>query len=283
MKNNRAGNQARTSDNDKQGMIMNKCKTTLIAVTLSTLLGTFPALSQAQLASPNDKGIYMGHLHYLTSDMDAMNDFWSRFGGELFNNGGIEMYSIPGVYILIREGEPEASSTETIINHVGFNVPNADEAFARFQAAGLDVERGGFATQLWVTTPDGGRIEILADESLDVPLRFHHVHWYIPEIAPIQAWYNEMFGAIPGPRGPFQAGDIPGANLTYQDGQGDFGPTQGSVLDHIGFGVADIAVVMERLENAGIAVEGYRALPNGVEIVFFTDPWGTYVELTQGI
>ncbi len=247
------------------------------------LLCLFPVLSQAQLAAPNDKGIYMGHLHYLTDDVAAMNDFWERFGAEKINNNGLEMYSIPGTYILIREGEPNAVSTETILNHVGFNVPNADDFYARMQAAGVDIERGSFATQLWVNTPDGGRIEILADENIEVPLKFHHIHWYIPDYPSIQAWYAELFDAVPGMRGPFQAGDIPGANLTYQDGQGEFGPTQGSVLDHIGFGVTDIEATMAALEAAGITVEGYRTLPNGVSIAFFTDPWGTYVELTEGI
>jgi len=250
---------------------------------LGMLLCLFPVLSQAQLAEPNDKGVYMGHLHYQTSDVEAMNDFWVRFGAEAFNNNGIDMFSIPGVYILIREGEPSAPSTETIINHIGFNVPDADVAFARLQAAGVDVERGGFSRQLWVNTPDGGRIEILADENLDVPLKFHHIHWFIPDYAAIQAWYSEIFNAVPGMRGQFQAGDIPGANLTYQDGQGDFGPTQGTVLDHIGIGVTDIQATMADLEAAGIEVEGYRTLPNGVSIAFFTDPWGTYVELTEGI
>jgi catechol 2,3-dioxygenase-like lactoylglutathione lyase family enzyme len=261
----------------------NKTRSSLHSALLGLALCLFPVLSQAQLAEPNDKGIYMGHLHYLTDDVAAMNDFWERFGAEKINNNGLEMYSIPGTYILIREGEPSAVSTETILNHVGFNVPNADEFYARMQAAGVDIERGGFAAQLWVTTPDGGRIEILADETLDMPLKFHHIHWYILNIPAMQAWYSDMFDAVPGMRGSFTAGDIPGANLTYQDGQGTFGPTQGSVLDHIGFGVTDIEATMARLEAAGITVEGYRTLPNGVSIAFFTDPWGTYVELTEGI
>ncbi len=59
----------------------------------------------------------------------------------------------------------------------------------------------------------------------------------------------------------------------------------GFVLDHIGFEVKNLEAFCKELEAAGtkLAVP-YRQVPAlGIAIAFFTDPWGTYVELTEGL
>jgi len=61
--------------------------------------------------------------------------------------------------------------------------------------------------------------------------------------------------------------------------------TQGRALDHIGFEVKNLEAFCKKLEADGIKLAvPYRTVPAlGIAIAFFTDPWGTYIELTEGL
>jgi catechol 2,3-dioxygenase-like lactoylglutathione lyase family enzyme len=100
----------------------------------------------------------------------------------------------------------------------------------------------------------------------------------------VQAWYAKTFGAVPGKRGPFDAADLPGVNLTFSKADAPTAPTKGRVIDHIGFEVSDIAAFAKKLEAAGIRldrpVQKSTASP-ATSIAFLTDPWGTQIELTE--
>ena len=62
-------------------------------------------------------------------------------------------------------------------------------------------------------------------------------------------------------------------------------PTQGRAIDHIGFEVRNLEAFTNKLEAAGIKLAvPYRQVPAlGISIAFLTDPWGTYIELTEGL
>jgi hypothetical protein len=95
-----------------------------------------------------------------------------------------------------------------------------------------------------------------------------------------------MFDAKPGKRGPFEAADLPGVNLTFSQATGAVAGTKGRALDHIGFEVKDSGSVLQ--EAGGGRRQVRRALPErfpalGISIAFLTDPWGTYIELTEGL
>jgi catechol 2,3-dioxygenase-like lactoylglutathione lyase family enzyme len=250
------------------------------------LISFFASMSSfGQLAEPNAKGVSMGHLHFQASDIEASNTFWENLGASSIQNGPINMYAIPGVLILVREAEPSSGSAGTSIIHVGFHVPDVDAAFERWSAAGIDVERGDFDFQLWVNGPDGQLIEILENPEISVPIQMHHIHWETSDIPAMQAWYSDMFGAVPGMRGQFQAADVPGVNLTFNPAESQVVGTQDTVLDHIGFEVTDLKATIARLEAAGVVMDsGYREIAAAnLAIAFLTDPWGTYIELTQGL
>ena len=56
-------------------------------------------------------------------------------------------------------------------------------------------------------------------------------------------------------------------------------------MDHIGFEVRDLEAFCKKLESMGVKFDvPYRKVPAlGIAIAFFTDPWGTYIELTEGL
>ena len=82
-----------------------------------------------------------------------------------------------------------------------------------------------------------------------------------------------------------EAGDMPGVNLTFSGTRTPVGPTKGRGLDHIGFDVTNLAELVKSLEAKGITIDApIREVPNTkLKVAFLSDPWGTYIELTEGL
>lgn len=61
--------------------------------------------------------------------------------------------------------------------------------------------------------------------------------------------------------------------------------TQGRSLDHIGLEVDDLEAFCKKLEAQGITIDRlYRRIDElNLAVAFFTDPFGTYIELTEGL
>jgi catechol 2,3-dioxygenase-like lactoylglutathione lyase family enzyme len=247
----------------------------------------------AQLAAANDAGVSMGHLHLAVSDLEASKMFWLDLGAAPVKSVSVEGVKFPGALILLSRNEPSGGTAGSVVNHVGFIVPNVQTTMAKWKAAGVKTEPGRNAQQGFVFTPDDlMKIEILEDPSLSVPIAFHHIHFFVSgpgsggadSVAEIKAWYAKMFGAKPGKRGPFEAGDLPGANLTFSRSDAPTVGTRGRVLDHIGFEVKHLEAFSKNAEAGGLKFDGpYTKLPEGLSRAYLTDPWGTYIELTEGL
>lgn len=241
--------------------------------------------ASAQLNLPNAQGIAMGHLHLNSADPDAQTKFWTEIiGAQTYHKNGLSGVTVPGAIILIRKAVPVGGTVGSSVNHVGFTVPNLQPYYAKVDGAGLKHMKPGTAEQMMIEGPDGLRVELTEDKSATVPLRFHHIHFNNADPKAIQAWYFEKFGAIPGKRAQWEAGDIPGANLTYAKAD-TVAPTQGRALDHIGFEVANLEAFCRKLTDAGVKLDiPYRQMPQlKLSLAFLTDPWGTRIELTEGL
>jgi predicted enzyme related to lactoylglutathione lyase len=61
--------------------------------------------------------------------------------------------------------------------------------------------------------------------------------------------------------------------------------TEGRALDHIGFEVKNLEAFTKKLEAEGITLTvPYRQVPAlGIAIAFIKDPWGTNIEMTEGL
>jgi len=264
-------------------------KTLISALWLAASLTAGTAF--AQPFPPNESGVTMGHWHLNSRDVEANKKIFVGLGGTAIKAGDFDIVKFPGVnvYMNLRPGTPPATggTAGTVVNHVGFIVPNVQESVAKWKSAGVPVEPGsnGRTDQAWITTADGLRVEILEDKDQLIPIRHHHVHYYVPEsaIPEIQTWYARWFGATPGVRARNQAADIPGANLTFSKTDTPTVTTKGRVLDHVGFDVVDLKTFLHTLEAAGtkVAVPISKNPSNGVSLAFIYDPWGTYIELNE--
>ena len=243
------------------------------------------ASAGAQLVAPGESGIAMGHVHLTVRDVEANRKFWTALGGTPVQNGQLQLIQFPGVFVMLRQGEPSGGSVGSVINHFGFNVKNMKESKARWQAAGIKVDPGNRDEQAWIMTPDNARVEILEDTAIAAPMVMHHVHWNTTAIPEMKAWYVKTFGAVPGKRGNFEAADLPGVNLTFAGTETPVVGTRGRAFDHVGFEVRNLEAFTKKLEAAGVKFDrAYGKLPNSnTAIAFFTDPWGTYIELTENL
>jgi catechol 2,3-dioxygenase-like lactoylglutathione lyase family enzyme len=258
----------------------------------------------AQLAAPNANGVAMGHLHYRVRDVDANARFWVSLGGAALRIGSTQAVKFGHVFVFLSPGDYAGLSEGAVVNHIAFRVPS----FETLDKAGIKVQRlAGFPGVGNTTTPEGERVELFEDAALNltftpddgkhaagsdrhnkpvgVPIAFHHVHLYLPgeEHLAAKAWYVRMFGAIPGKRSTYDAADLPGINLNFSGGRTSARMTE-RTLEHIGLEVTALEAFCTRLQSMGVTFQTpYRKDADGTATATLTDPWGTSIELTEGL
>ena len=263
-------------------------KPLILSISLAVLLQA--GASWAQLAPPNDVGVAMGHIHLNVRDEAAEKKLWLTLGGtlgkELSANVAIK---IPGVLILAHKEKdpPIGGSVGSVIDHIGFHVPNVQASIAKWKAAGLDVKPGanGRKDQAFVITPDGLKIEILEDATMTVPIAFHHIHFYVAEseMPKVQEWYAKVWGGKPGMRGQYRTVSLPGVELSIAKAETPTAPTKGRVLDHIGFEIDHLEAYCKKQEASGVKFDDqFYVAAHNIGTRHLTDPWGTSMELKDG-
>jgi catechol 2,3-dioxygenase-like lactoylglutathione lyase family enzyme len=253
------------------------------------------APAAAQLVESNQIGVTMGHIHLSVTDVEAHKQFWiSQVGGTLVKNGPLELIQFPGVYIMLRNAKPSGPPAGTIVNHFGFIVKDMPASLAKWKAAGIKIEPTENPNEVYLHAPDGVRLEVYGEPALPTPVSMNHIHYSPIDVPAIKTWYVKVFGANPGRRPciaclskprMIESDDLPGVNLSFSPGTATPAPTKGRSLDHIGFEVKNLEDFVRKLDAIGVKIEApIRQVPNtNIKIAFLTDPWGTYIELTEGL
>ena len=247
----------------------------------------------AQLAPPNDSGVTLARIHLRVRDVEAQKAFWiDQIGGRPVKNGALELIEFPGVYLTIEKAEPTGKAAGSVIDHFGFIFKDVPAMMAKWKSNGFRVTQGGNPLQGNVHPPeDSVFLEFFQDDKQDVPVHMDHFHMFITDIPAIQAWYKNAFGGVPGQRarvarqGWVDCDYVPGGNLSFVDKGERLPPTKGRSVDHMGFEVANIEQFVEKLKASGVTFDTpIRTIPGtGIKSAFLTDPWGTYIEVTQGL
>ncbi|MEZ5288297.1 MAG: VOC family protein [Vicinamibacterales bacterium] len=247
-----------------------------------------PAL--AQLSPPNAAGITYGHVHLNVSDLEVHKRlFVETFGGVFVDKGPLAAVKFPNMLIALTPRAPTGPSQGTVVDHFGFRVRSMASMLSALKAAGYEVQSEftgaeGFPNA-YVLGPDGLRIEMREDTTLDVPAVPNHVHLWTPEFESLLDWYVDTFSLTRRARGRIKTtADAGTMNLSFQTSRTPVVGTKGRVIDHIGFEVDDLAAFCKQLEARGIRFDvPFREVPAiGLKIAFFTDPSGAYIELTEG-
>jgi catechol 2,3-dioxygenase-like lactoylglutathione lyase family enzyme len=252
-------------------------------VVLSLLLATIPAA--AQLPAPNAAGVSAGHDIFSFHDIDAANKFWNALGGEPAELGPLKMTKFPGVLFLMRKGDPKGGTEGSTVEYIGFKVRNLKESLAKWEAAGIKPMPGSSATQPFLMGPDDVKVRITEDRTLSTPIASDQIKLVVPDVAAAQAWYGKWFGAKLVKHGEETVGEIPGANIVFAKADGPVAGTKGRAFDRVGLEVKNVEQVCKDLEASGIKLDAaYRkAAAMNLAVCVLTDPWGTYIEISEGL
>ena len=274
----------------------------LSALALLVLAGGSPA--SAQLIAAKEGPIVYGHHHVAASDIDAHKKFWAdTLGGTAMKFGNnADIVKFPNVLIFFRNQKPTGGTIGTTANHIGFSVPNLRAVVDKVKANGFkmitrsevaatqqvvdDIAPVNATTSIaFALGPDDVKVELLENKQQSVPVTLHHIHFFGPQNMEMRAWYAKVFGAKPRDAANFPAADLPGVALNFSASPTPVVGTTGRAVDHIGFEVKNLEAFCKKLEEMGIKLNvPYRSVPAlGLSIAFITDPWGTYIELTEGL
>ena len=280
----------------------------LLAVTLLLLASASSAA--AQLLAARDGAIVYGHHHLNVSSVDDHRKFWiDALGGILtpIGTNKTEIVKFPNALLFMRAQKPTGGSKGSTVDHIAFSVTNLRQVVDRIKAGGFRmvttseappnipvkddigiVEGGGPVSGIaYALAPDDVKVELVEMKGQSSPIASHHIHFFGPQ-KEMHAWYMKMFGAAAGTSAnpaAFISATLPGLGMNFSPAQGTMAGTQGRALDHIGFEVRDLEAFTKQLEAQGIKMTvPYRQVPAlGIAIAFFTDPFGTYIELTEGL
>lgn len=274
-------------------------------IAVLTLAAASPAFAQIAASGP----VVNGHHHFNAGDIAEHQRFWAdTLGGRAGTfAGGRAIVIFPEALIFMRDQDPTGGMIGSSVNHVGLSVKDLRAMVDKLEAAGYTMitesERPGnleivdniavvpgtgpVSGLAYVQGPDGIKVELVEMKAQAQPIVSHHIHFFGQDPAAMRAWYIENFGAVerPGSTNGIISADLPGLGLSFSPASSAQAPTVGRVLDHIGFEV-------EGLESfaAGLAAKGIefsrpfqRVEDIGLSIAFVVDPWGTTIELTEGL
>jgi predicted enzyme related to lactoylglutathione lyase len=271
------------------------------------LLGSVSETS-AQLVAAKEGPIVYGHHHLTVADADRARRFWvDALGGVMtkFGQSNREIIKFPNALVFMRVEKPTGGSKGTTVDHIAFSVTNLRQVVDRVKAGGFRmvtaaeappnitvrddigvVEGGPVSGIAYAMSPDDVKVELVELKSQTAPIVSHHIHFFGPQ-KEMHDWYIKTFGAAAATSAnpaAFISASLPGLGMNFSPGK-DVAGTRGRALDHIGFEVRGLEAFTKRLESQGVKLAvPYRQVPElGIAIAFITDPWGTYIELTEGL
>jgi len=272
-------------------------------VVLLALAWASPA--SAQLLAAKDGPVVYGHHHLNVTSIEAQKKFWiDTLGGRSIKVGTSpnEIVMFPNVLIFLREQKPTGGTKGTTVNHIAFAVKDVRQMRDKARAAGYPIvtreeagagdvvtddisfnkEQGSYSA--FVMGPDDIKVQFFEVKSNPAPTALHHVHFAGPA-REMRDWYVKVFGAKAGTRGVYNTANLPGVDLSFGQSATSVTGTRGRVLDHIGFEVKNLEAFCTKLETEGVKIDRpYTKVPAlNIAIAFIYDPWGTYIELTEGL
>jgi extradiol dioxygenase family protein len=307
--------------NGRRGFVIGTRHLLVLVTCLLAVCGDgFAQLTQSK-DTPEGR-VVVGGIHIRPTNVEAHKKFWiDTLGGQptrlannfaaIFPDGIVEMgtpsFGCPPSAATTGVGsceqKPWGGTKGTVINHVGFSVPNLRASVDHVKAAGYAIvtrtelpaeyaksEKDGIAFRpdhktnvSLVMGPDDILVELVEIPSQQAPIAFHHLHFESPQVAEMIAWYAKMFGAKAGS----SDATLPGATLVFSSAPDVMVSTRGRVLDHFVFEIRDLDSYAKQLQEKGVKFWSRYAKPNlplwgDWRSVFLPDPWGTYIELTEG-
>jgi catechol 2,3-dioxygenase-like lactoylglutathione lyase family enzyme len=260
-----------------------------------------------------DAPVRVGHYHLNVTSVADHKKFWvDTLGGTAGRFGKEEIVKFGDVVLILHQQKPTGGSRGTTIDHIGMASPDVPALAGKVVAAGYK-RTVGRETAAAAAQPNGGvsavygRFEyLLGPDDVKVelvtamdpkapPIAHHHVHFINPQYVEMRDWYVKALDATPR-TGPntftdyFAGADLPGIgymlNFFRLEREGTLSGSAGRVIDHVGFEVRNLEDFCRKLDAKGIKLSKplhrEKALGN-IASATLVDPWGTVIELTEGM
>jgi hypothetical protein len=260
-------------------------------VVIALVLAAIPRVAVAQLPDKNAAGVSAGHHILRSKDVEAANRFWTSLGAEPTALATIKLTKIPGVLLYISAprgtdaAAPLPGNHGTTVEFLTFKVKDLSASLAKWKAAGIVPMPQYKETTL--LGPDDVQIRISEDRTLATPIAADGLIMNVANGAEVSAWYAKWFGAKIGRSGNDIIGEIPGARIVFRETKEPIAPLRGHSLALLGFEVADLEGFVKKYQDAGGKYDGNgtiaRAQAANLAVIQLTDPWGTSIEVSQGL
>ena len=198
--------------------------------------------------------------------------FWTSLGAVAVQNGNLQLLQLPGTFVMVRQGQP---GRQHRFDDRPRHIPGARCGWLGEVGWCHDRKRLGDGPDGIVASsesgPHIGRQNGIIDRDRGAGRG--------------AGVCVKQFGAAPGKAGGLAVADLPGVRLEFVRAATAPAPTKGRALDHIGFEVRNLEEFCKKLEASGQKLDRpFTRLPNSATaIAFLTDPWGTYIEITENL
>ncbi len=282
------------------------------AIVLAVLV-LAPAMHPSAQLLNKEAPVILGHYHLNVTSVAEHKKFWvDTLGGTAIKVGNEDVIKFPDAFLFLHVQTPTGPTRGTALDHIGFAVPDVPALTTKVVANGYQLTTGRepapgqaaaaaagtaapYGRFAYLLGPDGAKVELVTSAEKNAPpIKHHHVHFINKQYVEMQQWYMKALDATlrPGQTDFFIGADLPGVGymLNFFRWEGDQSITHvgttGRVYDHVGFEVKNLEAFCKKLEAKGITLTvPYRKLPalNNIGSAFITDPWGTSIELTEGL
>jgi len=278
------------------------------SVTLASVVLSMATLRSEAELSNTAAPIIVAHYHLNVTSVAAHRRFWvDTLGGKATKIGSVDAIEFPDVYLLMHVQPPSGPTRGTTFDHIGFAVPDVPALTTKVVAAGyaLTVGRepapgetaspptaGNYGRFSYLVGPDGVKVELVTNTDADAPpIKHHHVHFVNENFVEMQQWYMKAFNATlrDGQTDFFIGADLPGVGymlnfFSWLPAEELVG-MRGRAVDHVGFEVRNLEAFCRELQAKGVALTQpyHRDEALGLAVAELVDPWGTVIELTEGL
>lgn len=134
----------------------------------------------------------------------------------------------------------------------------------------------GVAASLLIAAPASAQLS----PSNAAGITFGHAHLNVADIELAKKIFVEHFGGVAVQKGPLQVVKLPNMLVAFAQKE-PTGPSQGTVMDHFGFRVKDIAAIKAKWKAAGYEVTQEFTGAEGFPNAYLAGPGGLRIELQE--
>ena len=268
-----------------------------------------PPAASAPVARPavSANPVVFAHLHLTVKDIAATKKLWVEgLGGTAVTAGTTDAVKFPGLLVLLHKGEPKGGTKGSTVSIVALEVKDLAAVVKTLKAAKVKMVTREETNNIYTVaddiatipdqqtvsavaqTPEEVSVRLIENKRAAAPVAFRHLHFAPPVMHEAIDWYARAFGATVGDRGfGFESLDLGKqvSALMFTMAPGKVVGTDGRSVSRIGFEVRGAALLAKKLQGMGgtIVKPFGKSADLGASSVVVSDPWGTLIELTEGL